>query len=172
MGAINNAFNQAAGAVAGAGLAIKHAKETEESKVNSAFSKMNSADNSALIARNQARAATAEANEATNESQKEGGLVDQLSEAEVKEDEANKAFEKAINRKNGSPVTRLEKMTELRAAQKAADELRDKYQALTDIQDRAKEQRMYAAKANKIALDEKAMYEKEKAKFEKHWGGK
>ena len=157
MGAINNAFNQAVGTVAGAALAIKHAQESD-------FSKMNSADNSALVARNQARAATAEANEATNEAQKEGGLVDQLSEAEVKEEEANKAFEKAINRKNGSPVTRLDKMTELRAAQKAADELRDKYKALTDLQDRAMEQRRYAAKATKIALDEKT-------KYETRWGG-
>ena len=157
MGAINNAFNQAAGAVAGASIAIKHAQESD-------FSKMNSADNSALIARNQARAATAEANEATNEAQKEGGLIEQLSAAEVKEEEANKAFEKAINRKNGSPVTRLEKMTDLRAAQKAADELRDKYKALTDLQDRATEQRMHAAKATKIALDEKTSYEK-------RWGG-
>lgn len=157
MGAINNAFNQAVGTAAGAALAIKHAQESD-------FSKMNSADNSALVARNQARAATAEANEATNEAQKEGGLVDQLSEAEVKEEEANKAFEKAINRKNGSPVTRLEKMTELRAAQKAADELRDKYKALTDLQDRALEQRRYAAKATKIALDEKT-------KYETRWGG-
>ena len=157
MGAINNAFNQAVGTAAGAALAIKHAQESD-------FSKMNSADNSALIARNQARAATAEANEATNEAQKEGGLVDQLSEAEVKEDEANKAYNKAINRKNGSPVTRLEKMTELRAAQKAADELRDKYKALTDLQDRAMEQRRYAAKVTKIALDEKT-------KYETRWGG-
>ena len=157
MGAINNAFNQAAGTLAGASIAIKHAKESD-------FSKMNSADNSALIARNQARAATAEANEATNEAQKEGGLIEQLSAAEVKEEEANKAFEKAVNRKNGSPVTRLEKMTDLRAAQKAADELRDKYKALTDLQDRATEQRMHAAKATKIALDEKTSYEK-------RWGG-
>ena len=157
MGAINSAFNQALGAAAGAAVTIKHTQESE-------FSKMNSADNSALVARNQARAATAEANEATNEAQKEGGLVDQLSEAEVKEEEANKAFEKAINRKNGSPVTRLDKMTELRAAQKAADELRDKYKALTDLQDRAMEQRRYAAKATKIALDEKT-------KYETRWGG-
>ena len=157
MGAINNAFNQAVGTLAGASIAIKHAQESD-------FSKMNSADNSALIARNQARAATAEANEATNEAQKEGGLIEQLSAAEVKEEEANKAFEKAVNRKNGSPVTRLEKMTDLRAAQKAADELRDKYKALTDLQDRATEQRMHAAKATKIALDEKTSYEK-------RWGG-
>ena len=157
MGAINQAFNQAAGAVAGAALAIKHAKETD-------FSKMNAADNSALIARNQARAATAEADEATNESQKEGGLIEQLSEAEVNREEAEKAYNKAINRKNGSPSSRFEKMTELRAAQKAEEELRDKYKALTDLQDRAREQRIYAAKATQIALNAKE-------KYEKHWGG-
>ena len=157
MGAINNAYNQAIGTAAGAALAIKHAQESD-------FSKMNSAENSALIARNQARAATAEANEATNEAQKEGGLIEQLAVAEVNEEEASKAFEKASKRKNGSLFTRLEKMTELEAAQKAADELRDKYKALTDLQDRALEQRIHAAKANKIALDEKTRYEK-------HWGG-
>ena len=157
MGAINNAFNQAAGAVAGAAVTIKHTKDTE-------FSKMNSADNSALIARNQARAATAEADEATNEAKKDGGLNMQLSEAVVAEGEAKKAFEKAYNRKNGSPVTILNKMTELKAAKKAADELRAKYKALTDLQDRALEQRRYAAKATQIALDEKT-------KYEKRWGG-
>ena len=157
MGAINNAFNQAAGTVAGAALAIKHAQESD-------FSKMNSADNSALVARNQSRAATAEANEATNEAQKEGGLVDQLSEAVVNEGEAKKAFDKAANRKNAAPMTILNKMTELKAAKKAADELRDKYQALKDLQDRATEQRRYAAKATQIALDEKT-------KYEKRWGG-
>ena len=157
MGAINNAFNQAAGAAAGAALAIKHAQESD-------FSKMNSAEHSALIARNQARAATAEANEATNESQKEGGLVEQLSVAKVNREEAEKEYNKAINRKNGSPVKRLEKMTELRAAQKAEEELIDKYNALTDLHDRAKEQRIYAAKATQLALDQKQ-------KYEKRWGG-
>ena len=157
MGAINNAFNQAAGTLAGASIAIKHAQESD-------FSKMNSADNSALIARNQSRAASAEADEATSAAEKEGGLYEQLAVAEVNEEEANKAFEKAVNRKNGSPVTRLEKMTDLRAAQKAADELRKKYKALTDLQDRATEQRMHAAKATKIALDEKT-------KYETRWGG-
>ena len=157
MGALNNAFTQAAGAAAGAALAIKHAQESD-------FSKMNSAEHSALIARNQARAATAEANEATNESQKEGGLVEQLSVAEVNREEAEKEYNKAINRKNGSPVRRLEKMTELKAAQKAEEELRDKYKALTDLKDRAKEQRIYAAKATQLALDQKQ-------KYEKRWGG-
>ena len=157
MGAINNAFNQAVGAAAGAAVTIKHTQESE-------FSKMNSADNSALIARNQSRTATAEANEATNEAEKDGGLYRQLAEAEVNEEVAKKAFDKAANRKNAAPMTILNKMTELKAAKKAADTLRDKYQAVEDLQDRATEQRRYAAKATQIALDEKE-------KYEKRWGG-
>ena len=157
MGAINNAFNQALGAVAGAGLAIKHAKETD-------FSKMNSADNSALIARNQARAAEAEANAATDESLKEGGLIEQLSVAEVNREEAEKEYNKAVVRKNGSPSKRFEKFTELEAAKKAEYELKNKYKALVDINNRAKEQRVYAAKATKIALDAKE-------KYQSKWGG-
>lgn len=157
MGAINNAFNQAAGAAAGAAVTIKHTKDSD-------FSKMNSADNSALIARNQSRAASAEANEAVNAAKEGGGLYQQLAEAEVTEGEAKKAYKKAVNRKNGSPITMLNKMTDLRAAQEAANTLRDKYKALTDLQDRATEQRRYAAKATQIALDAKE-------KYEKRWGG-
>ena len=158
MGAINQAFNQAAGAVAGAGLAIKHAKETEESK-------MNTADSTALVARNQYRAAKAEANEASNEAKQPGGLNFQLAEAETNEAEARKAYNKAVDRKNGSITTILNKMTELKAAKKAADTLRDKYKAVEDLQKRAEEQRAYAEKATTMALDAKE-------KFEKHWGGK
>ena len=157
MGAINNAFNQAAGAVAGAALAIKHAKETD-------FSKMNSADNSALIARNQERATEAEANAANDEAMKDGGLTEQLSVAEVNREVAEKEYNKAKNRKNGSPTTRFEKFTELEAAKKAEQTLKNKYKALVDINNRAEEQRIYAAKATKIALDAKE-------KYEKHWGG-
>ena len=157
MGAINNAFNQAAGAVAGAALAVEHAKETD-------FSKMNAADSNALVARNQSRASTAEANDAYYEATQEGGLIDQVSEAEVKAEEAEKAYNKAAGRKNASKKTVTKKMTELRAAQKAARELNDKYKALTDIQDRAIEQRRYAAKATEMALDAKQ-------KYEKRWGG-
>ena len=158
MGAINQAFNQAAGAVAGAALAIKHAKESEESK-------MYAADNSALIARNQSRTADAEYNEERDEAGKEGGLIQKLSEATVNREEAEKAYNKAVNRKNGSPVARLEKMSELKAAQKAENELLNKYKALEDLRDRADEQRMYAAKATEIAL-------KAKEKYEKRWGDK
>lgn len=158
MGAINNAFNQAAGAVAGAALAVKHAKETEESK-------MNTADNTALVARNQARAADAEANEAFNEAYKKGGLVSQLDAAEANEAEAKKSLDKAVKRKNGSVATRVKKYSELVAAEEAANTLRDKYKAVTDMIDRANEQRAYAAKATKMALNAKE-------KFEKRWGGK
>ena len=157
MGAINNAFNQAAGAVAGAALAIQHAKETD-------FSKMNSADNSARIAIDQARAANDEANAAFNEAAKKGGLLSQLSEAEVNREEAEKAYNKAVNRKNGSRTTRLKKFTELEAAKKAEHELNIKYQSIMGLNDRAEDQLKYAEKATQMALDAKE-------KYEKHWGG-
>ena len=158
MGAINNAFNQAAGVIAGAGLAIKHAKESD-------FAKMNSADSSALIARNQARAAEAEANEAIQEAKKPGGLYEQSAIAEVNAKKAEYAYNKAVKRKNGSYRTRIKKFTELDAANKAVDELNNKYQALKNINNRAEEQRIYASKATQMALDAKE-------KFEKRWGGK
>ena len=157
MGAINNAFNQAAGAVAGAALVIKHAKETEESK-------MNTADSTAIVARNQARAANDEANAAGDEAFKKGGLVEQLSAAEVDKDDAEKAYNKAVKRKNGSYKTRIKKLTELQAAEKAFDELNHKYQAMENINKRADEQIRYADKATEMAI-------KAKEKFEKHWGG-
>ena len=158
MGAINNAFNQAAGAVAGAGLIIKHAKETEESK-------MNTADNTALIARNQAKAAETEVDAANIEAMGQGGLYQQLAEAEINAEKADKAYNKAVKRKNGSYRTRLQKFTELEAANKAVNELNNKYQALQDLRDRAEEQRIYASKATEMAIAAKE-------KFKKHWGGK
>ena len=158
MGAINNAFNQAAGTVAGAALVVKHAKETEESK-------MNTADSTALVARNQYRSAKAEANEAVNEAKQPGGLNFQLAEAEINESEARKAFNKAVDRKNSSPTTILNKMSELKAAKKATQALREKIQAVEDLQKRAEEQRIYAEKATTMALEARE-------KFEKRWGGK
>ena len=158
MGAINNAFNQAAGAVAGAALVIQHAKETD-------FSKMNAAENSALAAKNEARTAETEANAANDEAMKKGGLYQQLAEAEAKGEKAEKAYNKAVKRKNGSPKTRGKKFTELEAANKAVHELNNKYQAVEDIQKRAEEQRAYAAKATEMAI-------KAKQKYEKRWGGK
>ena len=157
MGAINNAFNQAAGAAAGAALAIKHAKETD-------FSKAITSENAALIARNQSREAEAESNAATDESLKEGGLIEKLSVAEVNRAEAEKEYNKAVNRKNGSPSKRFEKFTELEAAKKAEYELKNKYKALTDINNRAAEQRAHADKATKLA-------EEAQQKYQSRWGG-
>ena len=158
MGAINNAFNQAAGAVAGAALIIQHAKETD-------FSKMNAAENSALAARNQARDAKAEANEAYHEASQKDGLIEQLAKAEINEGHAKKAYIKAKNRKNGSIETRLKKFDELDAAKKAADALRDKYKAVSDLQYRAKEQRIHAEKATQLAKEAQQ-------KYQSRWGGK
>ena len=158
MWAINNAFNQAVGTMAGAALAIKHAKETEESK-------MNTADNTAIIARDQARTAETEYNTANDEASQQGGLKRQLAEADLKREKAEKAYIKAAKRKNGSPKTRFKKFTELEAANKAVSELNNKYQALMDLKDRAKEQTTYAKKATEMAINAKE-------KFKKHWGGK
>lgn len=157
MGAINNAFNQAAGAVAGAALAIKHAKETD-------LSKAITAENAALIARNQSREADAEQNAANDEAMKDGGLTEQLSAAEVRREVAEEEYNKAKNIKNGSPSKRFEKFTELEAAKKAEQELKNKYTAIIDINNRAEEQRLHASKATEIAL-------KAQQKYEKHWGG-
>ena len=157
MGAINNAFNQAAGAVAGAALAIKHAKETD-------FSKAISAENAALIARNQSREADVAANAANDEAMKEGGLTEQLSAAEVNREVAEKEYNKAKNRKNGSPSKRFEKFTELEAAKEAERQLKNKYKAIVDINNRAAEQRAHAEKATKIALEAQQ-------KYQSKWGG-
>ena len=156
MGAINNAFNQAAGAVAGAALAIKHAKETEESK-------MYTAENAALIARNQAREAEAEANAANDEALKKGGLTEQMTAAEANREKAQKAFDKAINRKNGSTKTKLKKRNDLIAAQEAELALNNKYKAIIDMNNRAAEQRAHADKATQLA-------EKAQQKYQSRWG--
>ena len=158
MGAINNEFNQAAGAVAGAALAIKHAKETEESK-------MNTAEHSALIAKDQARAAEAEANAANDAAIGEGGLVEQMTAAEANREKAQKAFDKAINRKNGSTKTKLKKRNDLIAAQDAELALNNKYKAIIDMNNRTEEQRAFAAKVTKLA-------EEAQQKYKNRWGGK
>ena len=125
MGAINNAFNQAAGTVAGAALVIQHAKETD-------FSKMNSAENSALAARNQYKDAKAEANEAYHEASKKGGLVEQLAEAEIDETKAKKAANELRDKyKAVSDLLYRAKEQRVHAekATKIAEEAQQKYQS-------------------------------------------
>ena len=95
MGAINNAFNQAAGAVAGAALAYQHAKESD-------FSKAITAEHSALVARNQSREADVAAKEAkVEEKPTEQNLMDAI----VKSWGKDEAYYKAEKRKNASAKT-------------------------------------------------------------------
>ena len=167
MGAINSAFNQAAGAIAGSALAIKHAKQTDESK-------MNVAEHSALVARNQARDAEAEYDKAkaenefiTDENGKTNSLIASSFIANRKLNEAEAAFDEVKNLKNTSPKTVEKKLNDLMAAKSAADALNAKLDAIDNMRTRAIEQRAYADKANQLAEREQQRY---KSKWE--WGGK
>ena len=155
MWAINNAFNQAAGAVAGAALAIKHAKETEESK-------MYTAENAALIARNQARTADIEAKDAKlDEEQTRSDEVDAI----IKSWGKDEAYYKALKRKNASAKTVDKKLKDWQAATRAIDELDNKLFGIESMQQRATEQRAHADKATQLA-------EKAQQKYQSRWGGK
>ena len=164
MGAINNAFNQAAGAVAGAALAYQHAKESD-------FSKMNVAEHSALVARNQASSAETEYNKAvadnefiTDEKGKTHSLLASSVMAEKEFDKAKSALAKAQNRKNASRKTVDKKLNDVLAARSAADALKVKIDALNAMAERAVEQRAAAEKATQIA-------EKAQQKYQSRWGG-
>ena len=164
MGAINNAFNQAAGAVAGAALATKHAQESD-------FSKMNTKEHSALIARNQASNAETEYGKAksendfiTDEKGKTHSLLASSVMASHKVDDAKAALEKAQKRKNASSKTIKKKLNDVLAAQSAAEELNAKIEAIDNMRSRAIEQRDYADKATKLA-------EEAQKKYQSKWGG-
>lgn len=154
MGAINNAFNQAAGAAAGAALAIKHAKETD-------FSKAITAENAALIARNQSREADVAAKNAIlDEEPTNKDWIDNVLNSWVKEEEYNKAQK----RKNASAKTVNKKLTELQASKRAIDELGNKLYGIEAMRQRAVEQRAHADNATKLA-------EKAQQKYQSKWGG-
>ena len=164
MGAINNAFNQAAGAVAGAALTINHAKETDESK-------MNVAEHSALVARNQASSAETEYSKAaaendyiTDEKGKTHSLLASSVIAEDKFDKAKSALAKAEKRKNASRKTVEKKLDDVLAARSAADALKVKIEALNAMSERAAEQRAAADKATQLA-------EIAQQKYQNKWGG-
>ena len=164
MGAINNAFNQAVGAVAGASIAIKHAKETDESK-------MNVAEHSALVARNQASDAESEYHKAaaenefiTDEKGKTHSLLASSAIAEDKFNKAKSALDKAEKRKNASSKTVEKKLNDVLAARSPADALKVKIEALNAMSERAAEQRAAADKANQLA-------EKAQQRYQSKWGG-
>ena len=155
MGAINNAFNQAAGAVAGAALAIKHAKESD-------FSKAIAAENAALIARNQSREADVAARDATlDEDQTNKDWINSVLDNWTKEDE----YKKAQRRKNASAKTVNKKLEDWQAGLRAQDELNNKLFGIETMKQRALEQRAHADKATQIA-------EKAQQKYQSKWGDK
>ena len=154
MGAINNAFNQAAGAVAGAALAAKHAQESD-------FSKMNAAEHSALIARNQSREADVAAKDAKlDEDPTNRNWIEAVLDSWVKDE----AYQKAQKRKNASTKTVTKKLKEWEAAKRAIDELDNKLYSIETMKQRAAEQRSAADKATKLA-------EESKQKYQSKWGG-
>ena len=154
MGAINNAFNQAAGAVAGAALAYQHAKESD-------FSKAITAENAALIARNQSREAEVAAKDAKlDEEQTRSNEVDAI----IKSWGKDEAYYKALKRKNASAKTVDKKLKDWQAATRAIDELDNKLFSIQTMQQRAEEQRAHADTATQIA-------EKAKQKYQSKWGG-
>ena len=159
MGAINNAFNQAIGTAAGAALAVKHAQESD-------FSKMNAAEHSALIARNQASAAETEYEKTkaenefiTDEKGKTHSVYASSFMADRKVDEAKAALDKAQKRKNASSKTIKKKLNDVLAAQSAAEELNAKIEAINNMRSRAIEQRDYADKATKLAEEAQKKYQ-------------
>ena len=163
MGAINNAFNQALGATAGAALAIKHAKESD-------FSKMNTAEHAALIANNQAVDAEKEANIAKlDEEQANSDQIDAIVNSWGKDEEYYKAEEEYNNKieKGQQPSYEpvYKKFTEWEAAKRAIAEVSNKIKGIEDMKQRALDQRAYADKASKIA-------QKAQQKYQSRWGGK
>ena len=156
MGAINQAFNQAAGAVAASSVAIKHAKESD-------FSKMNTAEHAALIAENQAIDSDRAAGAARiyEEKYADSDWHRAVSDAAAK----GQAYDKAKKRKNASPKTIEKKLTEFEASQKAIDELFNMIAGMQAIKERAANQRTAAEKATQLA-------EKAKQKYQSKWGGK
>ena len=163
MGAINNAFNQALGAAAGAGLAIKHAKESD-------FSKAVTAEHSALVAKNQAVDAEAAANEAKlGEEKANSEQVDAIMNSWGKDEEyynAEKEYDDKVQKgqhPSYSPV--YKKLTEWQAAKRAIDEASNKIEGIQAMKQRAKDQRAYADRASQIAS-------KAQQKYQSRWGGK
>ena len=163
MGAINNAFNQAVGATAGAALAIKHAKESD-------FSKMNTAEHAALVAKNQAVDAEAEADKAKlGEEQARSDQIDAVMNSWGKDEEYYAAEEDYHNKMQKGQQPSYEpvykKFTEWEAAKRAIAEVSNKIKGIEDMKQRALDQRAYADKASKIA-------QKAQQKYQSRWGGK
>ena len=165
MGAIQSSVNSAMGAVAGALIAGKHVKETEQNKVLTAESQ-------ALVAEGEAQRATQASTEEINkwtseevptgETDGSGNPVKktmslQHAEAQTALDQANADYKAA--RKSGDPIARANALTARQAARKAFKKLDDEYQAIIERADRATTMRAHAAEVSGRASELRTRYE-------------
>jgi predicted O-linked N-acetylglucosamine transferase (SPINDLY family) len=130
MGAITNAFNQAAGSVAGAAIAIKHAKQQKELK-----------EEQGMLAKEQFHEASADLTKLTGESEEAGK---NLEEAAAAEKDAGKFMRSVGRDKSYSKADKAEAkkmykkaLTEKEAAERAFNELADRIEAKKAMMDRA-----------------------------------
>ena len=168
MGVIQSSINQAMGAVAAAGIGIKHVKEQEAANVISATRE-------AVVAEEQANAAKTEAAEAVHKwydwDEKLGaspaGELSYLKEARIPDLEKKKAKaeEKALKSGTFKDSRKVgEISSDLDAAKMARRELEIKQEAIKDLQTRAISRRTLADTLANVATNKNA-------KYEKKWGG-
>jgi hypothetical protein len=157
MGAIQNAINQAGGAIAGAALGVKHAKEQQVSNALAA-------QHQALIAESQATDLEKQAAEATINELKPGGLLDQEVDATIAEKNAMDKYSNFVqNASDKQKGTKRFQKTEEELARKryasvmAVKALEIELQNNDAIKQRAEQQREYARSARAIA-DKKAKF--------------
>lgn len=135
MGAITSAFNQAAGAVAGAAVAIKHVSQQKELKEEAAKEKAAKDVEQGLLAKEQYHEASADLTKLKGESK----------EAEDVLNKANSAYEIAMAKKPGGKGNTKEAiaegqkkaLTEKEAADRAFKELADRIEAKKAMMSRA-----------------------------------
>lgn len=127
MGAINSAFNQAAGAVAAAATLVKGSKEHDIEQ--------------ALLGKEQFHEAAAELTKLSGESEAAGKALD---EKEAAEKDAGKFMRSVGRDKSYSKADKAEAkkmykkaLTEMEAAQRAFDELQDRIEARKAMMSRA-----------------------------------
>ena len=130
MGAINNAFNQAAGAVAGATAIIKGAKEQDMSQALLGKEQYHEADADIKVLQEQL----------TNKKNEWGEAEGDLAILNAKKPGGKGNTQAALDEK------RKAKMTEIEAAQRAFEELSDRIEAKQAMKSRAE---LMMKKANK-----------------------
>ena len=122
MGAITNAFNQAAGAITGAAIAIKHASQQEELK-----------EEQGMLAKQQYHEASADLKSLEGESAEAENALNKANSAV----EATKGWNMEGKNKKMLEGKVAKRLTEQEAAQRAFDELADRIEAKQAMLSRA-----------------------------------